>query len=88
MPSGRVGVDIPLGFPGIIAIEEAAVAEAVLMALLEEAVIETSGKSVEEETVTLELADEAAAFSLKAPVAVDIAAVAVELLSASTVFQA
>lgn len=86
MPSGRVGVDIPPELPEGIAIEEAAVAEAGLVALLEEAVVEAPELSVEGETMTVELAGKASAFLLKSSVA--IAAVAVELLSASTVIQA
>jgi len=85
VPSGRVGVDIPLEFPEGIAIGQAALAEAGLVALLEEAVVESPELSIAEEIMTMELSGKASAFFLKSLVAM--AAVAVELLSASTVVQ-
>jgi len=61
------------------------VAEAGLVALLEEAVVESPELSIAEEIMIMELSGKASAFFLKSLVAM--AAVAVELLSASTVVQ-
>lgn len=55
------------------------------MALLEETVVESPELSIAEEIMTMELSGKASAFFLKS--LVGMAAVAVELLSASTVVQ-